>query len=97
MTERNEAVEAARRDYNWALEKHGPLIMAELAQIIAPDPPGRFKRGDRVKKVKGYPFRGWVVAAFTNRNGDVRYVVEHETERGMLHIYSEAQLEERLV
>lgn len=51
--------------------------------------------GDAVKKSKGFSYHGWIVAVFANRAGDVRYVVEHATEVGMLHIYSGAQLELR--
>jgi hypothetical protein len=54
-----------------------------------------FAVGDPVRKLKGYPFNGFVVSVFQNRAGATRYVVEHMTEEGMLHIYSAAQLERR--
>lgn len=52
-----------------------------------------FAVGEPVRKKKGYPFRGWVVSVFETREKKLRYVVEHATEVGMLHIYSEEQLE----
>lgn len=54
----------------------------------------KFKRGDKVSKPKGYAFDGIVVAVFTNTNGEVRVVAELEGN-GMLHIFSEGQLELR--
>lgn len=30
-----------------------------------------FKRGDKVRKIKGYPFRGTVLAVFTKINEDI--------------------------
>jgi hypothetical protein len=53
-----------------------------------------FKIGDAVQKRKGYSFRGRIVAKFHTLSGNIRYVVEHATEVGMLHIYSGEQLEQ---
>jgi hypothetical protein len=50
--------------------------------------------GDKVSKPKGYAFDGIVVAVFKNTKGDVRIVAELEGN-GMLHIFSESQLELR--
>lgn len=55
----------------------------------------KFKVGDRVCKPKGYAFDGIVVSVFENTKGEVRIVAELEGN-GMLHIFSESQLEERL-
>lgn len=57
----------------------------------------KFRVGDKVAKVSGYPFPGIVVAAFQNTSGQWRYVVECTVEevRGMLHIYNGNQLEIR--
>lgn len=53
-----------------------------------------FRVGDPVQKVGGdYTFEGWVVAAFTKRSGAVRFVVEDD--RGVLHVYSQKNLELR--
>jgi hypothetical protein len=54
----------------------------------------KFRIGDKVCKPKGYAFDGIVVAVFKNTNGDVRIVAELEGN-GMLHIFSESQLELR--
>lgn len=54
----------------------------------------KFNVGDKVCKPKGYSFDGIVVAVFTNTNGEVRIVAELEGN-GMLHIFSEGQLELR--
>ena len=49
---------------------------------------------EKVQKVGGdYQFLGHVVAAFTKRSGNYRYVVEDD--RGILHIFSAKQLEIR--
>lgn len=54
----------------------------------------KFKRRDKVCKPKGYAFDGIVVSVFTNTKGEVRIVAELEGN-GMLHIFSESQLELR--
>jgi hypothetical protein len=53
-----------------------------------------FKVGERVYKVGGsYQALGTVKAVFAAYNGDVRYVFEFDTPKGMLHIFNESQLE----
>jgi len=55
----------------------------------------KFKQGQKVKKNTGYKYPGVVVAVFKTLKGKIRYVVEctvPEVE-GMLHIYSEENLE----
>ena len=54
----------------------------------------KFKIGDKVCKPKGYGFDGIIVSVFQNTKGEVRYVAELEGN-GMLHIFSEGQLEFR--
>jgi len=56
-----------------------------------------FNVGDRVKKLSGYEYPGFIVSVFTNRAGAVRYVVEadHPAFSGMLHIFNGDQLEPR--
>jgi len=54
----------------------------------------KYKIGDKVCKPKGYSFDGIVVAVFANTKGEVRIVAELEGN-GMLHIFSESQLEIR--
>ena len=56
----------------------------------------KFKVGDKVYKPKGYKFPGIVVAVFTTTNGETRIVAEME-DNGMLHIFSETQLNIREV
>lgn len=58
----------------------------------------KFKIGDLICKPKGYAFDGVVVAVFTTMAMEVRVVAEMQTENGagMLHIFSEAQLEKRV-
>ena len=54
----------------------------------------KFKVGDRVKKVGGdYKLKGVVVAAFRKKSGAIRYVVEADKPKGLLHIYSGKNLE----
>ena len=52
------------------------------------------KVGDRVRKVKGYPFPGVIVAAFDTLAGHRRFVVECTAEdvQGCLHIFNASQL-----
>ncbi|MDR1018980.1 MAG: hypothetical protein LBM02_09810 [Lachnospiraceae bacterium] len=52
----------------------------------------KFKVGDKVSKPKGYSFDGTVVSVFQNGKGETRLVVELDYN-GMLHIFSENQLE----
>ena len=52
----------------------------------------KFKIGDKVYKPKGYKFPGTVVSVFRTTAGEIRLVVEMEGY-GMLHIFSESQLE----
>lgn len=54
----------------------------------------KFRVGDKVAKTKGYSFDGIVVATFTNTKGEIRIVAELENN-GMLHIFSESQLDIR--
>lgn len=55
---------------------------------------GKFKEGDKVYKPKGYTFDGIIVSVFKNTKGETRLVAELEGN-GMLHIFSESQLELR--
>jgi len=52
----------------------------------------KFQVGDKIRKPKGYAFDGTIVSVFQNTNGDIRVVAELENN-GMLHIFSETQLE----
>lgn len=52
----------------------------------------KFKVGDRVYKPEGYKFPGIVVAVFETTSGKKRVVAEM-IDNGMLHIFSESQLE----
>lgn len=52
----------------------------------------KFKVGDRVYKPKGYKFPGIVVAVFKNTINQTRIVAEL-IDNGMLHIFTEEQLE----
>ena len=56
-----------------------------------------FKVGDRVQKRSGYRFPGIVRSVYPKGDGEIRYDVEadHPAFAGMLHIFSEAQLEPR--
>jgi hypothetical protein len=50
-----------------------------------------------VQKSKGYKYPGIIVSVFETLSGKIRYVVEadHRDFRGMLHIFSDSDLEER--
>jgi hypothetical protein len=52
----------------------------------------KFKVGDKVYKPKGYKFPGTVVSVFKTTTNEIRIVAELE-DNGMLHIFSESQLE----
>ena len=52
----------------------------------------KFKVGDKVYKPKAYKFPGIVLAVFQTTSGDTRIVAEL-IDNGMLHIFSESQLE----
>ncbi len=55
----------------------------------------KFSVGDKVKKVSGYSFDGYVLAVFQTREGNWRYVVEHAWLVGLLHIFNAEQLDHR--
>ena len=46
-----------------------------------------------VRETRGYEYIGVIVSKFQTTTNQTRYVVEHTTIVGMLHIYSEEQLE----
>ena len=52
----------------------------------------KFKIGDKIYKPNGYKFSGIVVSVFKTTSGETRIVAELENN-GMLHIFSESQLE----
>lgn len=54
--------------------------------------------GNKIKKRTGYAFEGVIVSVFKNSVGAVRIVAEHTASKtpkngGMLHIFSENQLQ----
>jgi hypothetical protein len=53
--------------------------------------------GQTVQKIKGYKYPGIILVAFKTLDGKARYVVEadHPDFRGMLHIFSDNDIEER--
>jgi hypothetical protein len=62
----------------------------------------KFNHGDNVFKPKGYAFRGVVLAVFPNTRGEIKVAVELVNKMpfgvggngdGMIHIFSENQLE----
>ncbi len=52
----------------------------------------KFRIGDKIYKPKGYRFPGTIVSVFQTTSGEIRYVAELE-DNGMLHIFTESQLE----
>lgn len=52
-----------------------------------------FYVGQDVQKKSGYEYPGTVVSIFRTSIRAIRLVVEHQTSRGMLHIFSPDQLE----
>lgn len=54
----------------------------------------KFEIGDRVYKTKGYKFDGIILSVFKNTRGQTRLAVELE-HNGMIHIFTEDQLELR--
>ncbi len=84
---------------NWnerVLREHVAALRRYAGDSRVTDGPWRkdaFRPGDAVVKSSGYEFPGVVRAAFTTSGGVVRYVVEHSTNVGLLHIFNEGQLE----
>ncbi len=54
----------------------------------------KFKIGDKIYKPNGYSFPGTIVSVFETTTGEIRLVAELDNN-GMLHIFSESQLEHR--
>jgi hypothetical protein len=49
--------------------------------------------GDKVERANGsYTFRGVVLASFMTTLGRRLYAVEHRSERGLVHVFREADL-----
>lgn len=53
----------------------------------------KFKRGDRVRKIKGASWQGVVVGEYSTKLTPEGYAVESERERGSVQIYPAAALE----
>lgn len=54
---------------------------------------GKFKRGDRVRKIKGASWSGNIVGFYSTHLTPIGYAVESEWEVGSVQIYPEAALE----
>ncbi len=54
----------------------------------------KFRKGDKVRKLRGYRYPGVVAITFRTSRGEERVVVEavHPSFYGMLHIFSPEQL-----
>lgn len=52
-----------------------------------------FKRGDRVRKIKGSSWQGHIVGFYSTELTPVGYAVESEREKGSVQIYPQAALE----
>jgi hypothetical protein len=72
-------------------------VILNMIQESDPTSECKFKVGDLVSKPKGYTYDGTVVSVFRNLAGEIRVVAELTTGNGlgMLHIFSENQLERR--
>lgn len=46
-----------------------------------------------MKKVRGFEYRGTVLAEVTKLDGTAIVLVEHDIEKGMVHVYQPQQLE----
>jgi len=51
------------------------------------------RKGDKVKKIKGYKFNSIILAVFKNSKGETRVVAENKD--GILHIFDPSQLTPR--
>ena len=65
--------------------------------VPAKRPRFKFKVGDEVLKAGGYGFHGEVMAAYRNKKGEPRYVVEVTEKKfaGWQHIFNGDQLMHR--
>lgn len=52
-----------------------------------------FEVHTRVRKIGGYTAVGTIVAVFATFEGHTRYVFEFDEPKGLLHIFSDANLE----
>jgi hypothetical protein len=57
----------------------------------------KFHLHQKVQKIKDFKYSGVIVSIFYTLDKKVRYVVEadHEDFKGMLHIFSDSDLEEK--
>jgi len=64
-----------------------------LFDMIPEEEPPVFLEGNKVSKVGGdYTFNGTVISVFWKNSGKCRYAVEDD--RGVIHIYSAANLKQ---
>lgn len=70
--------------------EYNPVLTTKILNMLVHN--FKFKVGDKVYKPKGYKFPGIVVAVFETTLGQKRIVAEM-IDNGMLHIFSEEQLE----
>lgn len=78
-------------EYENEAEKRKDLV-TETTKNIMTEISQKFKVGDRAYKPKGYKFPCTIVSIFNTTSGEVRIVGEM-VDNGMLHIFSESQLE----
>lgn len=75
------------------MDVHLAEAFAKLLVQVTHIPGAKFRLGQRVRKVTGYQIDGTVVAIALTKDRSVRYVVEHDADKGgFLHIYSENNL-----
>jgi len=53
----------------------------------------KFKLGDKVRKIKGSQWHGYVVGTYSTELTPEGYAVESSTERGSVQIYPSSALE----
>jgi hypothetical protein len=82
---------------NCPLSVRERTVLAEIvAELLTYRIDGALLVGTDVVKLRGYGFPGEVRAAFTNRAGELRYVVEAVGHgyAGMLHIFAPDQVQQ---
>lgn len=75
-------------EYGFSEADRAILMAAREEAVVA-----KFKRGDRVRKVKGSSWNGWVCGEYSTTLTPEGYAVESEREPGSVQIYPGAALE----
>lgn len=75
------------------IQENGAAMKAQTNTSYRQWPMGRFKYGDKVRKIKGSEWTGTVVGWYSTKLTHTGYAVESDTHQGAVQIYPDSALE----